>query len=180
LFKIANMPVIGEPIAVIGTGCRFPGGSSTPSKLWHLLREPRDVLEPLAERFDSEGWFHENGKYHGHSNVKKSYQLSGIGAHRHFDAQFFGINAVEANTMDPQMRLLLETLYEALEVAGQPIENLRGSNTAVYTGVRILPSHFNIHRDPLQAVTVHYLSSAENSSAGMKHIIVIYADKIVR
>lgn len=129
------MHVTGEPIAIIGTGCRFPGDSTTPSKLWDLLREPRDLLEPLIDRFNSEGWYHENGKYHGHTNVRRSYQLAGEGCQRRFDAQFFGINAVEADTMDPQMRLLLETVYEALEAAGQPMENLRGSDTAVYTGV---------------------------------------------
>ncbi|KUI67778.1 Polyketide synthase-nonribosomal peptide synthetase [Cytospora mali] len=129
------MPCVGEPIAIIGTGCRFPGHSNTPSKLWDLLREPRDLLEPLVDRFNSEGWHHDNGKYHGHCNIRHSYQLAGEGSHRHFDAQFFGINAVEANTIDPQMRLLLETVYEALEASGQPIESLRGSDTAVYTGM---------------------------------------------
>lgn len=134
--RISNMSYAGEPIAIIGTGCRFPGNSNTPSKLWDLLREPRDLLEPLCNRFSERGWYHQNGKYHGHCNVQKSYLLGGPEQHRRFDARFFGINAVEANTMDPQMRLLLETVYEALEAAGQPIERLRGSDTAVYTGVR--------------------------------------------
>ncbi|KAF3763037.1 hypothetical protein M406DRAFT_20609, partial [Cryphonectria parasitica EP155] len=125
----------GEPIAIIGTGCQFPGGASTPSKLWDLLREPRDLLKPLEDRFNAQGWHHDSGKYHGHCNVKESYLLDGDGVHRLFDAQFFGINAVEANTMDPQMRLLLETTYEALEAAGQPVEALRGSDTAVYIGM---------------------------------------------
>ncbi len=129
------MPRVEEPIAIIGTGCRFPGNASTPSKFWELLREPYDLLEPLGDRFNPEGWHHDNGKYHGHCNVKESYLLTERGSERRFDAQFFGINAVEANTMDPQMRLLMETVYEALEAAGQPIENLRGSDTAVYTGV---------------------------------------------
>ena len=130
------MPVVGEPIAIIGTGCRFPGHMNTPSKLWQLLCEPCDLLEPVTKQFAAEGWYHKNGKYHGHCNVKQSYQLAGDHVHRRFDAQFFGINAVEASTIDPQMRLLLETVYEALEAAGQPIESLRGSHTAVYTGVR--------------------------------------------
>lgn len=125
----------GQPIAVIGTGCRFPGDSTTPSKLWSLLIEPRDLLETLADRFNTQGWHHSSGKHHGHSNVEHSYLLAGQGCHRRFDAQFFGINAMEANTMDPQIRLLLETVYEALEAAGQPMESLRGSDTAVYAGV---------------------------------------------
>lgn len=130
-------PTPVEPIAIIGTGCRFPGNSSTPSKLWELLSKPRDLLKSVGDRFGAEGWHHENGKYHGHLNVQKSYLLEGKGVHRKFDAQFFGVNAVEANTMDPQMRLLLETVYEALEASGQPIETLKGSNTAVYSGVSL-------------------------------------------
>ncbi|KAF2795005.1 hypothetical protein K505DRAFT_302867 [Melanomma pulvis-pyrius CBS 109.77] len=124
-----------EPIAIIGTGCRFPGGSNSPSRFWKLLSEPYDVLEQLEKRFSAEGWHHENGKEHGHTNVRHSYLLSGNGVHRQFDANFFGINASEATTIDPQMRHLLETVYEALEAAGQPIEALRGSDTAVYTAM---------------------------------------------
>lgn len=124
----------GEAIAIIGSGCRFPGGANTPSKLWDLLREPHDLLRPLQDRFSTQGWYHEDGKNHGHTNVKEAYLLSGEKTHRQFDAQFFGINAVEASTMDPQMRLLCEVVYEALEAAGQPIDTLRGSNTGVYSG----------------------------------------------
>jgi hybrid polyketide synthase/nonribosomal peptide synthetase ACE1 len=138
LSVIMKLPVTGEPIAIIGTGCHFPGNADTPSKLWDLLCKPRDLLESLDDRFNPAGWHHVNGKHHGHCNVQQSYLLTGKGRHRRFDAQFFGINAVEASTMDPQMRLLLETVYEALESAGQRIESLRGSSTAVYTGVRIV------------------------------------------
>ncbi|KAM7196179.1 hypothetical protein V8F33_006291 [Rhypophila sp. PSN 637] len=134
--------VRNEPIAVIGTGCRFPGDANTLSKFWDLLRQPRDVLRSVAERFNPEGWHHENGKYHGHSNVRSSYLLEGDQHHR-FDAQFFGINAVEAQTLDPQVRLLLETVYEALESAGLTIEGLRGSDTAVYTGMIIGTYHIS-------------------------------------
>lgn len=130
------MQISREPIAIVGTGCRFPGDAKTPSALWDILIKPRDLSQPLSSRFDTNGWHHENGKHHGHCNVKRSYLLSGETSHRKFDAQFFGISAVEANTVDPQMRLLLETVYEALEAAGIPMEDLRGSDTAVYSGVR--------------------------------------------
>lgn len=143
--KTVDMRGALEPIAIIGTGCRFPGDSTTPSKLWDLLREPQDVLETLTKRFNTEGWYHCDGRYHGHANVQQSYQLAGQGCHRRFDAQFFGINAVEASTMDPQIRLLLETVYEALEAAGQPIESLRGSDTAVFAGVSVSPLYPEHH-----------------------------------
>jgi acyl transferase domain-containing protein len=55
-----------EPIAVIGCNCRFPGGASSPSKLWELLKEPRDLVQEIpASRFNYKGFYHENGENHG-------------------------------------------------------------------------------------------------------------------
>ena len=122
-----------EPIAIIGCGCRFPGESNTPSKLWELLHQPRDLLRRIpTDRFNAEGFYHPDGLYHGSSNVQDSYLLSED--HRLFDAQFFGIKPVEANTIDPQQRLLLETVYESIESAGLTIKGLQGSKAAVYVG----------------------------------------------
>lgn len=132
---MSNIP---EPIAIVGSGCRFPGNSNTPSKLWDLLRDPQDLLTPIPkDRFDSRGFYHEDGQYHGHSNARHGYFLAGEGTHRRFDARFFNISAAEANCMDPQIRLLLETVYEALESAGMSIEALQGSDTAVYGGTML-------------------------------------------
>lgn len=126
--------VENEPVAIIGSGCRFPGGSDSPSKLWELLRQPRDLLSQIpASRFSAKGFYHPDALYHGHSNVQDSYLLSEDP--RHFDAQFFGIKPVEANAIDPQQRLLLETVYESLESAGLTIDGLQGSNTGVYVGL---------------------------------------------
>ncbi|KAI9753134.1 MAG: putative Hybrid PKS-NRPS biosynthetic cluster [Chaenotheca gracillima] len=123
-----------EPIAIVGTGCRFPGESSSPSKLWELLSNPRDIVSIIPEdRFNPEGFYHSDNLHHGTSNIRHSYVLSED--HRHFDAQFFGIKPVEANSIDPQQRLLLETVYEAVESAGITIEGLQGSPTAVYVGL---------------------------------------------
>ncbi|KAH7329713.1 beta-ketoacyl synthase domain-containing protein [Stachybotrys elegans] len=122
-----------EPIAIVGTGCRFPGGASSPSALWELLRDPRDVLREIPRsRFDVRGYHHADPQFPGHANVRHSYLLDGNVAH--FDAQFFNITAAEAVAMDPQQRLLLETVYEAIEAAGLTIEGLRGSDTGVYAG----------------------------------------------
>lgn len=75
-----------EPIAIVGSGCRFPGGASSPSKLWELLRDPRDVLSELstAGRFDQRGFYHPDHQFPGHSNVRHSYLLEENVAH--FDA----------------------------------------------------------------------------------------------
>lgn len=123
-----------EPIAVIGSGCRFPGEANSPSKLWELLREPRDVLSEIPDsRFNVDRFYHPDNAHHGTSNVRHSYLLAED--HRLFDAQFFGVKPVEAIAVDPQQRLLLETVYESLEAAGISIEQLQGSQTGVFVGL---------------------------------------------
>ncbi|KAJ4168936.1 Hybrid PKS-NRPS synthetase luc5 [Fusarium falciforme] len=136
-----------EPIAIVGTACRFPGGANTPSKLWDLLCEKRDVQTPIPpERFNPDAFYHRNGEKSGCTDVKKAYLLTDD--IRAFDASFFKINPREAEAMDPQQRLLLETVYEATEAAGLPYEDLKGSNTAVYVGSMTGDYHEMLLRDP--------------------------------
>lgn len=124
----------GEPIAIIGTGCRFPGESTNPSKLWDLLKSPRDVLTPIpVERFNVNGFYHKDGTHHGATDIRTAYLLSED--NRQFDAQFFNIQPAEAESMDPQQRILLETVHDSLDSAGLRIEDLRGSSTSVYVGL---------------------------------------------
>jgi acyl transferase domain-containing protein len=126
--------MLNEPIAVIGSGCRFPGGSDTPSKLWTLLKEPRDLLRSIPkDRFNVDAFYHPDGSRHGSMNVQTSYTLSENV--RAWDAAFFNIKPHEADAVDPQHRLLLETVYEALCAAGLKIEDLQGSDTAMYCGL---------------------------------------------
>lgn len=123
-----------EPIAIVGSACRFPGDAVSPAKLWELLKDPEDVLTEIPEsRFNSRSFYHPDGSHHGTTNVRHSYVLSND--HRLFDAQFFGTKPIEANSIDPQQRLLLETVYECIESAGIPTEKLQGSNTGVYVGL---------------------------------------------
>ncbi|KAF2158977.1 hypothetical protein M409DRAFT_30511 [Zasmidium cellare ATCC 36951] len=128
------MATRNEPIAIVGSACRFAGDATSPSKLWQLIREPRDVRRRIpASRFSADGFYHQNHAHHGHSNVAHSYLLDqDVSA---FDAEFFSINAMESQAMDPQQRLLLETVYESLENGGISIDALRDSDTAVYAGV---------------------------------------------
>lgn len=138
-----------EPIAIIGIGCRFPGNGNTPSALWDVLREPKDLLTKIPEdRFNVDGYYHENGSFGGHANVTSSYLLEGKGFHRKFDAQFFGISPAEAHALDPQVRLLLETIYEAIEDSGHTLDQLQGSDTAVYAGVLMHDYEHIMSRDP--------------------------------
>lgn len=136
----------GEPIAVIGSGCRFPGSSNSPSKLWKLLREPRDLLTKVPPaRFITDSFYHSDPMHHGATNVTESYFLEED--HRVFDAGFFNIKGVEAHAMDPQQRLLLETVYESLESAGLSIESLTGSQTGVFVGLMCGDYSEHLQRD---------------------------------
>ena len=123
-----------EPIAIVGSACHFAGDANSPSKLWELLRQPRDVRSEIPDsRFSAKGFYHPNHAHHGHTNVRHSYLLNKDPSA--FDAEFFGINPIETKAMDPQHRILMETVYEAIESAGLTVEGLRGSDTGVYAGV---------------------------------------------
>ncbi|PNY25600.1 Polyketide synthase [Tolypocladium capitatum] len=139
-----------EPIAIIGSACRFPGGASSPSKLWELLRSPRDLLSPIScDRFDPSGFYHPDGEHHGGTNVQSSYQLQEDT--RVFDASFFSINAREAEAMDPQHRVLLETVYECMENAGATIQHLEASQTGVYVGLMTNDYH-DVHLRDMETI----------------------------
>lgn len=124
-----------EPIAVIGTGCRFPGGSNSPSKLWELLENPRDVLSkiPPGRRFDPEAFRHHDPEHHGTTDVSACYFLDEDPAE--FDGAFFGVQPAESDAIDPQQRILMEVVYDSLCAAGQTIQGLRGSSTAIVVGI---------------------------------------------
>ncbi|XWW92934.1 hypothetical protein V2A60_000862 [Cordyceps javanica] len=150
-----------EPIAIIGSGCRFPGGSNSASALWELLRNPRDVLSEIpTSRFDVRGFYHQDSQFPGHANVQHSYLLDENIAH--FDAPFFSITPTEAMAMDPQQRLLLETVYEAMEASGMTIEGLKGSQTGVYVGQMYGDYESLQYRDLQSLPTYHGLGVARS------------------
>ena len=146
--KIYNqMPIGNEPIAIIGAACRFPGGATSPSKLWDLLHHPRDLSrKPPATRFNGDGFYHPNPEHHTTTNVTKSYFLDED--HRLFDATFFNTTPKEAEAIDPQQRLLLETVFEAMESAGLTLKGMEGSETSVYVGLMCNDFHDIQVRDP--------------------------------
>lgn len=123
------------PVGIIGSACRFPGKADSPAKLWELLKNPRDVLSEFSQdRLNLKSFYHQNGDHHGSTDVQnKGYLLSED--IRLFDASFFRISPSEAAAMDPQQRILLETVYEALESAGLPLDQLQGSLTSVWVGL---------------------------------------------
>ncbi|TVY88560.1 Polyketide synthase [Lachnellula willkommii] len=123
-----------EPIAIVGSSCRLPGSATSPSKLWELLKYPRDISEEVPpSRFDTNLFYHQDSQHHGSTNTRNGYLLQD--EPRLFDRDFFNISPKEAEAMDPQQRNLLEIVYEGVESAGYSIPELQGSATGVFVGV---------------------------------------------
>jgi myxalamid-type polyketide synthase MxaD len=121
-----------EPIAVIGLGCRFPGGASEPEAYWRLLRDGVDATREVPnDRWDVDEFYHPDPRAPGKMSTRRGGFLDRVDG---FDPYFFGISPRECAAMDPQQRLFLEVGWEALEDAGQAIDRLRGSQTGVYVG----------------------------------------------
>ena len=122
-----------EGIAIIGIGCRFPGGVNDTESFWKLLAEGRDaVSEVPADRWNVERFYDAEMGLSGKSIAKRGGFLDQIDQ---FDPQFFGISPREAPYIDPQQRLLLETAWEAIEDAGQVLDFEKGTDIGVFMGV---------------------------------------------
>lgn len=121
-----------EPIAIVGIGCRFPGGVDSPESFWNLLTEGVDAITEVPEnRWSVQKFYDPHRDKPGKTYAKWGGFLDSIDQ---FDASFFGISPREASMLDPQQRLLLEVCWEALEDGGQQAEKLRGSQTGVFIG----------------------------------------------
>ncbi len=122
-----------EPIAIIGMGCRFPGGADNPEAFWRLLRDGRDAISEVpANRWDINAYYDPNPDAPG-----KMYTRYGgfIGAVDIFDGSFFGITPRESASLDPKQRVLLEVCWEGLENAHQPSDRLYNTPVGVFVGI---------------------------------------------
>ena len=121
-----------EPIAIIGVGCRFPGGGENPEAFWRLLCDGVDAIgEVPPERWNIDDYYDADPTAPGKMNTRWGGFLPKVDE---FDAEFFGISPREAIRVDPQHRLLLEVAWEALEDAGLPPSQIAQTKTGVYVG----------------------------------------------
>jgi acyl transferase domain-containing protein/SAM-dependent methyltransferase len=153
-----------EPIAIVGIGCRLPGGVTDAVSYWELLAAGRDaIVEVPRERWDIAAFYDENPDAPGKMSTRWGGFIDGVDT---FDAEFFNISAREAASLDPQQRLLLEVAWEALENAGIPADTLAGSATGVFTAM----AAFDYPQQQLQAldardIDAYFATGASHSVA---------------
>jgi acyl transferase domain-containing protein/acyl-CoA synthetase (AMP-forming)/AMP-acid ligase II/acyl carrier protein len=130
--SIKKLNITAEPVAIIGMGCRFPGGVTSSEQFWEFLQQSGDgVIEIPKERWDVDAHYDVNPEVPGKSYSRWGGFLDNVSD---FDPAFFNISPREAQQMDPRQRLLLETTWEALEQAACAPESLSGSRTGVFIG----------------------------------------------
>jgi len=122
-----------DRIAIIGIGCRFPGGINNQDQFWKLLVEGRDAIcEVPADRWNISRFYDPEPGIVGKSIAKRGGFIEGLDQ---FDPQFFGISPREAPYVDPQQRLLLETAWEAIEESGIVLDFDKGTDIGVFVGI---------------------------------------------
>nr|AWC08659.1 polyketide synthase type I [Kitasatospora mediocidica] len=138
-----------DPIAIVGIGCRYPGGVRSAEDLWRVVSEGVDAVGdfPVDRGWNVETMYHPDPDHPGTSYVHEGGFVDGIAD---FDPSVFGISPREALGMDPQQRMLLETSWEAFERAGIDPTSVRGQQIGVFVGTS--------NHDYLAAI----LSSTEN------------------
>ncbi|MFC0003925.1 type I polyketide synthase [Micromonospora siamensis] len=142
-----------EPIAIVGIGLRFPGGSDTPDEFAAFLREGRSGIRPVPEdRWDTAGLSTDDPDAKGRIRMAGGGFLDRIDE---FDAQFFNISPKEAPYVDPQQRMLLETAWEALEHANIDPTGLRRGNGGVYVGASSIDYALEMEALPYEQLSGH-------------------------
>jgi len=152
-----------DAIAIVGMGCRYPGGATSPDAYWRLLNEGRDAIREVpTERWDIDDWYDADPDAPARMSARAGGFLDEISR---FDPSFFGISPREALTMDPQQRLLLEVSWEALENAGISPASLHGTQSGVFVGI-CNSDHFNrlLQRGP-ESIDAYVASGSAHSVA---------------
>ncbi|WAN69942.1 polyketide synthase [Moorena producens JHB] len=122
-----------EPIAIIGMGCRVPGGASIPEAFWDILQNGVDAItEVPPDRWPINKYYDSDPTTPGKISTRYGGFVEQL---QEFDANFFGISPKETIHLDPQQRLLLEVSWEALERSGINPQQLTGTSTGVFVGI---------------------------------------------
>lgn len=149
-----------DPIAIIGMGCRFPGGADSPEAFWQLLANGVDAVRQVPpDRWDADALYDADPSAPGKAATKWGGFLDRIDG---FDAAFFNILPREAERMDPQQRLFLEVAMEALDDAGLTRDQLRGSRTGAFVASYHNDYQLLEYRDP-QAIDARTLTGTVHS-----------------
>lgn len=128
----AGIPTADRSVAIVGIGCRFPGGVTNPQEFWDLLVQGRQAIAEIPpDRIDTVRYFDPRPATSGRIMSRWGGYLESIDG---FDCSFFGVSPREAERLDPQQRLLLETACEAIDDAGADRMLLDGSRTGVFVG----------------------------------------------
>ena len=171
-----------EPIAVVGMGCRFPGGADNPAQFWQLLQDGMDgIVRVPPERWDADAFFSDDHSVPGTIRSPEGGFLTSWRPDE-FDAEFFGISPREAAAMDPQQRLLLEVAWEALENAGITAQAIRGTQTSVFVGMTTCDYALTLAgRLPPEEVDPHVpFGNAANFAAGrLSYFLGVHGPAVV-
>jgi len=124
---------VPEPIAIVGMGCRFPGEANSPDALWKLLNNSVDAISEIpTDRWSIPGFYDPEMGKPGKTYAKWGGFVPGV---ERFDPVPFGITSREANSIDPQQRLMLEVAWEAMEDAGMPTITTTPRRIGVFVGI---------------------------------------------
>lgn len=153
-----------EPIAIVAVSCRFPGAPN-PEAFWELLADGVDAIREVPEdRFDIDEFYDPDPDVPGKTYTRFGGFLDGIDG---FDPEFFGISPREAVWIEPQQRLMLETVWEGLERAGYAPAALRGSRTGVFTGVAANEYAHLLSAESIDKIEPHFITgNALNAISG--------------
>jgi acyl transferase domain-containing protein len=152
-----------EPIAIVGMGCRFPGGANHPDAFWQLLKDGTDAIGEIPpSRWNLDAYHDSDPDAIGKIYVQ---QAGFIELLREFDAEFFNISPREMKTIDPQQRLLLEVAWEALESAALAPDKLNGSKAGVFVGLEKFDYFHQLLDQPPEKIDAYTVSGNIHSVA---------------